>query len=292
MKGHKTQACSRCSHCSQWGHRNKANKRCSLSETDKKKDEQTGAIFSKLCSTFVGQQLSGSFQLADLSLATAGYRGKKSIPLTHHIFDKTTGWATKQSASQPVLQVDVELCPADHKEFGHPLSSLSNPRSVSSVFVVADTGCQSTAIPPSFAYKAGIKRKDFMPVTSRMRGVNRGSDLGVIGVVVMKFSSKTIDGGLVWTKQLCYVCENVDRVYLSRQALEELGSLLPYFPTPAPPQQVAASVTDVTTPCSCPQRPIYPPPLPTELPEGFSDDESSVDGLKAWLLNYYASTTI
>ena len=70
-----------------------------------------------------------------------------------------------------------------------------------------------------------------------------------------------------------------------------MGSLPTYFPKPAPPQQVAASVTDVTTPCSCPQRPISPPPLPTELPEGFLDDESSVDGLKAWLLNYYASTT-
>ena len=287
VKGHKTQVCSRCSHCSEWGHKNKASKKCK----NKENTTESGAILSELSSTFVGQQLCGCFQLSDLSLATVGYHGKRSIPLSHHIFEKFKGWANKPSAPQPVLKVDAELCPDDHAEFGFQLSSVSEPKSISSVFVVADSGCQSTAIPPSFAYKAGIKRKDFMPVASRMNGAGRGSDLGVIGGVVMKFSSKTIDGNTVWTKQLCYVCENVSQVYLSRQALEELGSLPSYFPLPAPPRATAASMADTTTPCSCPKRPTSPPPLPTELPERLSGDESSVSDLKTWLLNYYASTT-
>ena len=64
MKGHQTQVCSRCSHCSQWGHKNKASKKCNLSSSDKKEENtESGAIFSELCTNFVGQQLCGIFQI-------------------------------------------------------------------------------------------------------------------------------------------------------------------------------------------------------------------------------------
>ena len=51
-------------------------------------------------------------------------------------------------------------------------------------------GCMSAAIPHGAAYRVGFKRKDFIPVVSRMNGAGRG-DLGVIVAVVMQFHMAT-----------------------------------------------------------------------------------------------------
>jgi hypothetical protein len=129
--------------------------------------------------------------------------------------------------------------------------------------VVADSGCQSTAVPPSFAYKAGFKRRDFIPVTSKMNGAG-GSGLGVIGAVVMEFFSSDGDDKILRTRQLCYVCEKVSKVYLSRQGCIDLGILEKDFPTPKyrGVDNTAAATEDSCT-CSCPVRSPTPPPLPT-----------------------------
>ena len=76
-------------------------------------------------------------------------------------------------------------------------------------------------MPPSHIYQLGLKKRDLIPVVSKMRAAG-GQDLGVIRAAVLKFSAPTSDGSVVWTKQLCYVCTAVDRVYLSKQALYDL----------------------------------------------------------------------
>ena len=64
-----------------------------------------------------------------------------------------------------------------------------------------------------------------------MTGPNK-TDIGVIGAVVMEFSCKDGFGNMYTTKQLCYVCENISSVYLSRQACKDLHLIDQDFPSP------------------------------------------------------------
>ena len=75
-------------------------------------------------------------------------------------------------------------CPKDHGDFGHEVSDKDALHQVKES-VVADTGCQSTAVPTSFAYEGGFRRKDFIPVKMNMNGAE-GSALGVIGAIVLE----------------------------------------------------------------------------------------------------------
>ena len=132
--------------------------------------------------------------------------------------------------------------------------------------MVTDTGCQSTAVPTDFAYRVGFKKKDFIPVKINMKGVE-GSSLGIVGAIVLEFSCQDNHCRQVSTRQLCYVSEKINRVYLSRQGCCELGVLDDDFPTPKAKDinEVADARVDDCT-CSCPKRETTPPPLPTALP--------------------------
>ena len=221
---------------------------------------------SDLCATFIGRQLTNISDSRDICLATIGNRKGRVIPLTHHIFTKDRGWVAKPSAPHPTILVTAKPCPTDHSQFGHPVTNAASLKPILSSPVCADTGCQSTAVPPSYAYQAGYRRKDFLPVVSRMNGAGR-SDLGVIGAVVMEFSCTGADNKSFTTKQLCYVCEKVDNVYLSRQALTNLCCISPQFPAPLatqPSHSSAACTTDSSEHCSCPTL-DQPPPVPSEI---------------------------
>ena len=224
------------------------------------------------------------------------------------------------SAPHPTIFVTARPCPEDHIQFGHPVTKGTSLQSAFSSPVVADTGCQSTAIPPSYAYKVGYKKKDFIPVANRMNGAGR-SDLGVIGAVVVKFTCTGPDGKTQDTTQLCYVCDRISSVYLSRSALEDLQCIPSQFPMPLTAQQIHSSAAlqsegEVATPrgnqqaednfsfdatcpfpshpqhkpedvstsvavCSCPLRPQQPPPIPTAIPPGIDIKEAgSVDKLR------------
>ena len=172
-------------------------------------------MYASLCATFIGQQLEEVFSLNDFSLPTVGYKKGRVIPLNHHI-----GWVARPSAPHPTILVTAKPCPNDHSKFGYPVTNAASHKLINSIPVCAVTGYQSTAVPPSFAYKACYKRKDFIPVASRMNGAGR-SDLGMLGAVIMELSCTGAGNMTYVTRQLCYVCDKVDRVYLSRQALTD-----------------------------------------------------------------------
>ena len=293
IKGHVDKACSKCPHCGEWGHRSNKSKRC-------KKDKPTAVMesnammYANLCSTFIGSQLHGVISNNDLILATVGSKKGRVIPLTHHIHDKSRGWIAKPSSPHPTILVKAHPCPDDHHEFGHPVTDRAALKDVTGCSVVADTGCQSTVTPPSFAYKMGFKRKDFIPVSSKVGGAGK-HDLGVIGAVVIEFSSTASNGEVKSTRQLCYVCTKVDTMYLSRQALTDLGSIPEDFPRPIVTTHMAATMSDNNTnneTCTCPARPDQPPPVPTELPDSIDiNTPGAVDDLKNWLIQYYKSST-
>ena len=95
----------------------------------------------------------------------------RKLPLTHHIFSEDRGWVAKASAPHPTI-ITAEPCSEDHDKLGHPVHDTKPLHAVTDT-AVADTGCQSTAIPASFAYKLGYKRKDFIKVVNKMTVANR-----------------------------------------------------------------------------------------------------------------------
>ena len=97
-----------------------------------------------------------------------------------------------------------------------------------------------------------------------------GSYLGVVGAMVMDFSGT--DGHNTFTStrqfcQLCYVCDNVCKVYLSWQGWVALDKLDNNFhtPRPRPAYETATTYTDYCS-CSCPPRSPTPPCLVTTMP--------------------------
>ena len=116
-----------------------------------------------------------------------------------------------------------------------------------------------------------------------------------VGAVVLDISTKDKNGRVFSTKQFCYVSSRVNKIFLSRQALGDLQILGQDFPLPTSPALSAAAAATPAEPdtetCNCPRRPTGPPPLPTSLPPGFTGTDAEVQQLKAWLLEYYGSTS-
>ena len=83
------------------------------------------------------------------------------------VYKKEGKWLKQTSASHPSLHLNSEFCQNDHKEFGFNTA----PTNLSSVSIraVADSGCQSTVVPPSHIYQLGLKKRDLIPVVSKMR---------------------------------------------------------------------------------------------------------------------------
>ena len=87
------------------------------------------------------------------------------------------------------------------------------------------------------------------------------------------------------TKQLCYVCSRVDKAYMSRQGLEEMGIIGQNFPMSINAIDEQATTRDCD--CDCPLRPSTPPSPITTFPAGLTE---SADEMKKYLLSYYKST--
>ena len=105
----------------------------------------------------------------------------------------------------------------------------------------------------------------------------------------MDFTCTGLDNETYSTKQLCYVCDGVDQVYLSKQGLIDLHCISPQFPLPMTIATAAATEDEnESSECDCTPCPDQPPTKPTKLPPGIQHNSEQ---LKTWLLEYYGSTT-
>ena len=279
VKGHYTRKCIKCKDCQAWGHSSNKSRFCKNVEKT-----ETAALMDN-SKGFVMSQLSHISSVADINLATVGSKKGRVVPLTHHIFTDERGWIATQSAPHPTMSTITTACHEDHDCFSHPVATKDSMTSCVQP-IVCDSGCQSTAIPPTAAYKVGFKRKDFFPVTSRMNGAGR-SDLGVIGAVVMQFHTVTKAGQMMRTKQLCYVCTKVDKIYMSRQGLQEMGIISKNFPFPDNHSVSIIADSPQGCDCPCPPRPSTPPPRINSLPSHLTGDTQE---MKNYLLQYYGAT--
>ena len=291
IKGHYTSSCSKCSTCGNWGHRDKSSKFCPRSsqshrnmtsstkkihsKTFQTEDDDANYVFDQLCSTHTEHE-------------SKTLKYKK--PLEHHVFDGQ--WIARPSKPHPIITVKLTPLPEDHAALGFPMSDTSRLLHVT-LPMIADSECQSSIIPLRSVQAMGISMADIIPVKLVMRGAIR-EDLGVQGAIITDVTTTDASGAARSTRQLIYVSAKMEKAFLCREALVNLGALpanFPQVPASRPPDSIASVDTPHHPTCSCPKRGQEPPPLPTSLPLGLTASEENVPALKDWLINYYSATT-
>ena len=270
-KGHLPKQCSKCTHCGQFGHRNKGHRSCAH-HPKKTEGKQENSCMSDNVSY----------------LCAASFNRSNKIEVNHHIFNKVHGWVESPSKPHPSIMATAKAAIKDHTVmFKTPLK---NPENLKSLYMpmMADSCCQSTIAPAKTIYSMGFKKPDMIKVRMKMSGAG-DDDLGIIGAVVLDIESKDRNDQTVTTKQLCYVSTRISKIFLSRQALEDLRIIQDNFPLPMSGNNSLLGIED-DSPCSCPERASSPPTLPETLPEGFKGTEEEVPKLKDWILQHYGST--
>ena len=121
-----------------------------------------------------------------------------------------------------------------------------------------------------------------------METANHGS-INIIGSVVVRLTGRSRTGQTLETRQILYVTDSANKLFLSEEACEDLGLVSPDFPSVGshPATSHAGSIETTDEPCDCPRR-GPPPETPSELP--FPATKANRKRLETWLLERYSST--
>ena len=208
-------------------------------------------------------------------------------------------WVRRASKPQPHISLTISIHPQDYEALGYkPVTT--TPKSIQ-LSAMADTGCQSCLVSLGIIRRLGLSEADLIPVTTRMRAANN-SGISILGAVILRLTGTTTPEQHLTTRQIAYVTNESDRLFISRETCQDLGIISERFPTIGEthsPQHNHTATTSVGSAdetcqqpklqaCDCPQRQA-PPPKPTALP--FPATETNRELLQDWLLNHYKSST-
>ncbi|XP_028411560.1 uncharacterized protein LOC114534203 isoform X2 [Dendronephthya gigantea] len=173
------------------------------------------ALFDNLCSTQTDEKQTP--------------KTTNNAMLDHHLYSNIANkWARKASRTQPFITVQATLHPDDYHSLGlKPI--FQSPRS-KMVTGMADTGCQSCLASMPIIRRFGLREKDLIPVNTKMHAAN-GKDIRIIGATFLRFTDVKDPGKSPETRQMVYITHDTDKLYLSREACEQLGMITKSFPT-------------------------------------------------------------
>ena len=95
--------------------------------------------------------------------------------------------------------------------------------------VIADTGAMAMVGGTELATGLGVKREELLPVTIDLSAAN-SSKLSILGGIFLNVWGRCKNGDKVVTRQLCYIQEGDQKIYLSKNACEVLGLISNCFP--------------------------------------------------------------
>ena len=157
---------------------------------------------------------------------------------------------------------------------------------------MADTGCQSCLAGLKVIKKLGVSVRNLIPVNIKMQAAN--NNIRILGAALLRLSGKSNEGEERSTRQMVYVTDNTDKLFLSREACVDLRIIPNTFPTIGEAEETESAnsigTTDASLPqqeCQCPKR-TKPPLIPTSLP--FPATEANREKLQQYLLDHYASS--
>ena len=152
--------------------------------------------------------------------------------------------------------------------------------------------------------KLGLKQSDLIPVTLKMHAAN-GNGIKILGATILRISGTDDHGDNIETRQMTYITDCSDKLFLSREACVALGIISDSFPSIGEingsaiadmlvnndslnMDETATCTIDGTSPCDCPKRELPPAP-PNVLP--FEATEDNRAKLQEYLLHHYKSST-
>ena len=142
--------------------------------------------------------------------------------------------------------------------------------------------------------RLGLRQQDLIPVNMKMRTATKGG-VRILGAIPLRLSGMGSLGRNVETRQMTYITDSSDHLFLSKEACVDLGIISDSFPRLGETQEAclldtaaALKGVHVEKTCTCPRR-QRPPPPPTVLP--FPAIEANRDKLQQYLLDYYKSST-
>ena len=129
-------------------------------------------------------------------------------------------WTKRASSPQPYINLTLTNERGDYKALRFDL--LKRTRAVY-LPVMADTGCQSCLVGIGVTQQMGLSTMDFIPVSMKMKAANN-KGLRILGAVVIRFAGNSGTRRLE-TRQIAYVTDTTDRIFLSRAACADLGMI-------------------------------------------------------------------
>ena len=258
-------------------------------------DHEQGAVFNTLYPTLpqdTDVNTSGSLCTIQASI----HRGaRQGVSLDHHIYDNLCDrWVRQSSKPQPYITVHVSVSAEDFTDLGYQLSSTPTSATLPAM---ADTGCQSCLAGIKVLTRLGMSTADLIPVSMKMHAANNNA-INIIGAVVLRFYGESVSGDCLETRQLTYVTDSSDRLFLSHEACVALGMISPKFPRigeALPVQDSDSAVSGLNpgvphdvAPCGCPKR-SPPPPPSSELPYPATEDNR--EQLQDFLMDHYGAST-
>ena len=172
------------------------------------------------------------------------------------------------------MKLGSDVLVDDYKHFGFE-SLLTRPTGHADIMCMVDTGYQSCLASIKAISRLGIKRQELIPVTMKIHAASKHG-INILGATILRFSGKT-SNGIREYRQIVYVTDVDNKVFLSREACVSLGIISDQFPkvgeiakrtttnaTSDAPEHLRNDI-GLTADCSCPKRELPPPP-PTQLP--------------------------
>ena len=248
----------------------------------------------------------GSGNFCNLNMSGCGSKKKKTLP--HTAYDEYRGWISSRPESHPELPISASLCTQGYQQLDIPPPRIISRKVVT--ITLPDTGAQMTVAGVKFIHSLGVKKSELIPLSHGVNAANTAR-LGLLGGLLVTFIGEDCLGNMKTSKQLCYVADNIDGVFLSRSACVDLGLIDKNFPTVGTfnsPNLSAMSKSNSENKnyesykfstanngknkcskgaCVCPRREL-PPPVPTALP--YPAVPENRENIKNWILEHYSSS--
>ena len=137
--------------------------------------------------------------------------------------------ATSRQASRAQLVIKLSVCAmeADYRDLGFPLKATTQSMNLP---VMADTGCQCCLASIAMIRFLGLHKKYLIPVSMRMHAANN-EDINILGAAILRFAGTDRQGKPIEARQVVYITDDSDRIFLSREACVVLGMITNNFPT-------------------------------------------------------------
>ena len=167
---------------------------------------------------------------------------------------------------------------------------------------MADTGAQMCILGRNQIHKLGMPVGDLEPASLGIT-IADGGQATNLGMVFLEISVKAPGGGTRVTKQQCYVLDGAGSLFLSYEALVDLGSCPKGFPQvaasnviggqhqvqqePGPGPQAPEELGAEPRTCKCPKRARAPDP-PLELP--YPATVENIPRLREYIVERYSAS--